>query len=387
MRLQSQRWGSTFVQMKGGQEEIGNSLAKFCWGGFEGLNRNNHVLKRILGFFFGARQGKLKLFILWSSLTFAHGNPAVTNMTGHIKGADFTGASAPCGCAIHKSWCVVVHVHPWNHWSYLEVNFMEVKSWGTCSTDQGIMQCFDVWCILNNQYFMECQVCFPGLPWCFFPRPESFWRSTLPNDTLLRRHSILNPDGGGDPKTDPTVDQFVELHKFFGKSGLFQYVFTDEVYRENLTYDRLQDFEREHFSFKSCFGTISWYWPFAWVQASGARRKVRLESLWNQLTLRGMDEAPKDWPFNPAGTFGKKWGHRNTFWYCWWFRNPARKPVGVGRLFHYLQVLKNISGGCLGFLKSTVCCWHVKWTRLFLHCSSLPPIVFFRNSPMLWGVG
>eukprot|EP00434_Breviolum_minutum_P036647 symbB.v1.2.032479.t2/scaffold3904.1/size48501/1 len=48
--------------------------------------------------------------------------------------------------------------------------------------------------------------------------PESFWRSTLPNDTLLRRHSILNPDGG-------------------------------------------------------------------------ARRKVRLESLWNQLTLRGMDES------------------------------------------------------------------------------------------------
>jgi len=106
----------------------------------------------------------------------------------------------------------------------------------------------------------------------------------------------LNPDGGGDPKTDPTVDQFVELHKFFGKSGLFQYVFTDEVYRENLTYDILQDFEREQYSFKSCFGTISWYWPFAWVQASGARRKVRLESLWNQLTLRGMDEAPKDWP-------------------------------------------------------------------------------------------
>ena len=159
----------------------------------------------------------------------------------------------------------------------------------------------------NNQYFMECQLCFSWFALVGISRrPESFWRSTLPNDTLLRRHSILNPDGGGDPKTDPTVDQFVEPHNFFGKSGLFQYVFTDEVYRENLTYDILQDFEREHFSFKSCFGTISWYWPFAWVQASGARRKVRLESLWNQLTLRGMDEAPKDWPFNPAGTFGKK---------------------------------------------------------------------------------
>ncbi|CAL1127924.1 unnamed protein product [Cladocopium goreaui] len=47
--------------------------------------------------------------------------------------------------------------------------------------------------------------------------PESFWRSTLPNETLLRRH-ILNP-------------------------------------------------------------------------TEGARRKVRLDSLWNQLTLRGMDES------------------------------------------------------------------------------------------------
>ena len=34
-------------------------------------------------------------------------------------------------------------------------------------------------------------------------------------------------------------------------------------------------------------------WFYFWLvgQASGARRKVRLESLWNQLTLRGMDEA------------------------------------------------------------------------------------------------
>lgn len=37
-------------QMKGGQGEIGNSLAKFC-GGFQGSNPIFHVLKKHLGFF------------------------------------------------------------------------------------------------------------------------------------------------------------------------------------------------------------------------------------------------------------------------------------------------------------------------------------------------
>ena len=40
--------------------------------------------------------------------------------------------------------------------------------------------------------------------------------------------------------------------------------------------------------------------------------------------------------------------------YCCWFRNPARKPVEIGRFSHYLQGFSTIPGGCLGFLPSTV---------------------------------
>ena len=32
-------------------------------------------------------------------------------------------------------------------------------------------------------------------------------------------------------------------------------------------------------------------------------------------------------------------------WYCWWFRNPAEKPVEVGSLSHYLQGFMTIRGG------------------------------------------
>ena len=39
--------------------------------------------------------------------------------------------------------------------------------------------------------------------------------------------------------------------------------------------------------------------------------------------------------------------------YCWWFRNPT-KPVEVGQISHYLRRVSCISGGCLGFLPSTV---------------------------------
>ena len=37
-------------------------------------------------------------------------------------------------------------------------------------------------------------------------------------------------------------------------------------------------------------------------------------------------------------------------WYCWWFRNPARKPVEVGNVSHDLQGFLHFPGGCLRFL-------------------------------------
>ena len=315
MRLQSQRWGSTFVQMKGGQGEIGNSLAKFCWGGFEGSKPHFHVLKKNLGFFLVQGKGS------WSFSSFDQ----VWRLLMVTLRFLYDRSHQRCGFYRHISTLRLRHTQvlvrggartPLEPLELLGSEFMEVKSWGRCSTDQGIMQCFG--CILNNQYFMECRVCF-----CWSAlvrisrRPESFWRSTLPNDTLLRRHSILNPDGGGDPKTDPTVDQFVELHKFFGKSGLFQYVFTRFTERTLLmthTYYRTLKENTFHLrvalvrSLGTTFGWTSIRCP---TQSSFG---VALESAHPPWHGRGTKGLARQRDFNPAGTFGKKWGHRNTFW-------------------------------------------------------------------------
>ena len=44
------------------------------------------------------------------------------------------------------------------------------------------------------------------------------------------------------------------------------------------------------------------------------------------------------WLKDPIQAMFQKYLHRNAS-YCWWFRNPAWKPVEVGSLFHYLPVV------------------------------------------------
>ena len=52
--------------------------------------------------------------------------------------------------------------------------------------------------------------------------------------------------------------------------------------------------------------------------------------------------------------------------YCWWVRNPANSPVEVGSLSHYSQGFKNIPGGCLGSLPSTVVYPHLPVLYMFM---------------------
>ena len=61
---------------------------------------------------------------------------------------------------------------------------------------------------------------------------------------------------------------------------------------------------------------------------------------------------PSPW-VPPLALTSSAWGRTNCGWlmscetwsYCWWFRNPARKPVEVGSLSHYLQGSFYITGG------------------------------------------
>ena len=63
------------------------------------------------------------------------------------------------------------------------------------------------------------------------------------------------------------------------------------------------------------------------------------------------------------------------FQYCWWFRNPARKPADMGVSPHYLQGFSTIPGGCLGFLLATV---FVQWIVVFFSTT-----IFGKRFP-LW---
>lgn len=259
MRLQSQRWGSHKGQMKGGQRRDREFSGQILWRISRIQTPFSMFQKKIVASFLVQGKGSWSFSSFDQVLTFAHGNPAVFiwPVTSKVR---FLPAYQHLAAAPYTSpgawWCTytlgtIGATWKWILWKLtVEKHFQRIKE--LCSV---LMH------RKNNQYFTECQLCFSWFALVGVSRrPESFWRSTLPNDTLLRRHSILNPDGGGDPGNKIQVDQFVDLlHQFFGKSGLFQYVFTDEVYRKNLTYDIWQDFEREQYSFKSCFGRISWY--------------------------------------------------------------------------------------------------------------------------------
>ena len=65
--------------------------------------------------------------------------------------------------------------------------------------------------------------------------------------------------------------------------------------------------------------------------------------------------------------------------YCWWFRNPAFTSRGWQLFSHYLQGFRNIPGGCLGFLLSTVFLFHGMQESLTVKESTGNPLLNFNN--------
>ena len=109
-------------------------------------------------------------------------------------------------------------------------------------------------------------------------------------------------------------------------------------------------------------------------QAIAACETASIPAMGHEIVRTGFRKV-YSWPFREVIEIEKQqlsWDLQRmtvSFWgqFCWWFRNPAWKPVEVGSSSHYLQGFY-IPGG-VGFLPSTV--WSLKKHAKIWHLARL----------------